>query len=65
MNSNWSYSPETPNSGRNQEFLSHVTLKFDGWPWKTIGHLSYATLIYVYDFIAMCEFNQELRSGNG
>ena len=21
------------------DFLSHVTLKFDGWPWKTIGHL--------------------------
>ena len=21
-------------------FFSHVTLKFDGWPWKTIGHLS-------------------------
>ena len=20
-------------------FLSHMTLKFDGWPWKTIGHL--------------------------
>ena len=20
-------------------FLSRVTLKFDGWPWKTIGHL--------------------------
>ena len=22
-------------------FLSRVTLKFDGWPWKTIGHLFY------------------------
>ena len=22
------------------DFLSCVTLKFDGWPWKTIGHLS-------------------------
>ena len=22
------------------DFLSHVTLKFDRWPWKTIGHLS-------------------------
>ena len=21
-------------------FFSRVTLKFDGWPWKTIGHLS-------------------------
>ena len=25
------------------DILSHVTLKFDGWPWKKIGHLSYAT----------------------
>ena len=93
VNSNWSYCPEMPNSGQNQQFfvpydleiwrmtlknnraillccfkvcasfyshwwiqtgvtvwklsirvkiinyLSGVTLKFDGWPWKTIGHL--------------------------
>ena len=25
------------------DFLSCVTLKFDRWPWKTIGHLFYAT----------------------
>ena len=25
------------------DFLSLVTLKFDGWPWNTIGHLFYAT----------------------
>ena len=24
------------------DVLYHVTLKFDGWPWKTIGHLSFA-----------------------
>ena len=24
------------------DVLSRVTLKFDGWPWKTIGHLSFA-----------------------
>ena len=24
-------------------FLSHVTLKFVGWPWKTIGNLFYTT----------------------
>ena len=94
VNSNWSYSPETLNSGQNRrffvlcdleiwrmtlennwasllyyiklcasfqihrwietkvtvrkrsirvkigKFLSCVTLKFDGWHWKTIGHLS-------------------------
>ena len=25
------------------DILSRVTLKFDGWPWKTIGHLFYTT----------------------
>ena len=34
VNSNWSYCPETLNSGQNRRFLSRVTLKFDGWPWK-------------------------------
>ena len=25
------------------DIFAHMTLKFDGWPWKTIGHLFYAT----------------------
>ena len=25
---------------RIDDFFSHVILEFDGWPWKTIGHLS-------------------------
>ena len=29
------------------DFLSRVTLKFNGWPWKTIGNLFYATLSFV------------------
>ena len=37
------YSPETPNLGQIRRFLEAATLKFDGWPWKTIGHLFYAT----------------------
>ena len=45
-------------------FLSCVTLKFDGWPWKTIGHLVYATLSFVHHFIVIVEFNLELQSGN-
>ena len=45
-------------------FLSCVTLKFDGWPWKTIGHLFYATLSFVHHFKAIGEFKQKLRSGN-
>ena len=29
MNSNWSYSPETPNLGRKCDFIHYVTLQFD------------------------------------
>ena len=45
-------------------FLSCVTLKFYRWPWKTIGHLFYATSSSVHHFIAICEFKMELQSGN-
>ena len=41
-------------------FLAPVTLKFNGWPWKTIGHLSYATSSFVHHFIAISEFKLEL-----
>ena len=118
MNSNWSYSPETPNLGQIQrflepcdleiwqmtfknhrapllcyfklcasfrshwwiqtgvtvrkrpiwvkidEFLSHVTLIFDEWPSKTIGHLFYATSSFVHHFVAIGEFRLELQSRN-
>ena len=118
VNSNWSYSPETLNSGQNRQFFlpcdleiwqmsfrnisapllrifklctsfrthwwmqtgvtvrkrpisvkiddffSRVTLKFDGWPWKTIGHIFCTILSFVHHFKAMSEFNLELRSGN-
>ena len=46
------------------EFLSCVTLKFDRLPWKTIGHLCYATSSHVHHFIAICELKIELQSGN-
>ena len=46
------------------DFLSRVTLKFDGWPWKTTGHLSHATSNFVHHFIAICQFKMELQSGN-
>ena len=45
-------------------FLSRVTLKFDGWPWKTIGHIFYATSSFVHHSIAIGEFKLELQSGN-
>ena len=45
-------------------FQSHVTLKFDGWPSKTIGHLFYATSSLVHHFLAIDEFKLKLQSGN-
>ena len=46
-------------------FLSCVTLEFDGWPWKTIGHLFYYdSASFVHHFITIDEFNLELQSGN-
>ena len=46
------------------DFLSCVTLKFDGWPWKTIGHLFYATLSFVRHFKPIGEFEIKLQSGS-
>ena len=45
-------------------FLSRVTLKFDGWPWKTIGHLFYVVSSFVHHFIPIGEFKLELQFGN-
>ena len=50
--------------GENLHFLSRVTLKFDGRPWKIIGHHFYATSSFVHYFIAIGEFKLELQSGN-
>ena len=44
-------------------FFSRVTLKFDGWPSKTIGHLFYVTSSFVQHFVAIDEFKLELQSG--
>ena len=44
--------------------FSRVTFKLDRWPWKTIGHLFYATSSYVHHFVAIGEFKLELQSGN-
>ena len=46
------------------DFFSRVTFKFDGWPWKTIGHLFNATSSFVHHFVAIGEFKLELQSGN-
>ena len=64
VNSNWNYSLETLNLGQNWCFLSHVTLKFDRWPWKKIGHLFCATSSFMHHLIAISEFKLELQSAN-
>ena len=45
-------------------FLSRMTFKFDGRPWKTIGHLFYTTLSFVQHFKSIGIFKLELQSGN-
>ena len=52
------FSRETPNLGQNRRFF------WAAWPWKTIGHLFYATSSFVQHFIAIGEFQLELQSGN-
>ena len=37
-------------------FSTRVTVKFDGWPCKTIGHLFYATSSFVHHFVPIGEF---------
>ena len=45
-------------------FLAHVTWKFDGRTWETIGHLFYTKSSCVHHFKAISEFKLELQSGN-
>ena len=46
------------------DFISRVTFKLDGWPWKTIGHLFYDILSFVHHFNAIGKFKLKLQSGN-
>ena len=46
------------------DMLCRVTMKFDGWPWKTIGHLFYATSSSVQHFVAIGVLKLELQSRN-
>ena len=41
------------------DILSRKTLKFDGWPWKTIGHLFYTTSGFVHYFKYISEVKLE------
>ena len=46
------------------DILSPVTLKFDRWPWTTIGHLLYTTPSFVHHNKAIGKVKPELQSGN-
>ena len=46
------------------DLLSHVTMKFDKWHWKTIGHLYYVASSFMHHFIAIREFKLKLQPGN-
>ena len=67
MYSNWSYSLETLIWVKINDFLSLVTLKFDGWPWKLIDNPFCGTSKFlqhfVHNFIIICEFKLEWHSG--
>ena len=41
-----------------------MNLRFDGWPWKTIGHLFYTMSSFVRHFKVINESKLELQSGN-
>ena len=42
------------------DFFRCVTLQFDVWPWKTIGHFFYAASSFVHHFVAIGEFKLKL-----
>ena len=45
-------------------FSARVTLKFNGWPCKTVGHLFYTTSSFVHHFKSIGEFKLDLQSRN-
>ena len=45
-------------------FAARVTLKFDGWPRKIIGHFFYTTCSFVHHFKSISEFKLKSQSGN-
>ena len=48
----------------NHHFSVRMTIKFNGWPHKTIGHLFYAMSSFVHPFKAISEFKLELKARN-
>ena len=62
-NEEWGFYKET-HWIKTTHYLACVTLKFDGWPQKIIGHHFYTTSSFVHNFVAIGEFKLELQSGN-
>ena len=50
--------------GSNTKTRQIWVVKFDGWPWKTIGHFLYTTWSFVHHFKSIGEVKLELQSGN-
>ena len=57
-------SPNAQFGSKSTIFFSTVTLKFDRGPWKTTGHLLYATSSFVHHFVAINEFKLGWQFGN-
>ena len=45
-------------------FSTCVTVKFDGWPRKTIGHFFHTTSSFVHHFKSIGDFKLDLQSRN-
>ena len=63
VNSNWVTVWKPSTLGKIDNFLSRVTLKYDGWPWKIVEHLFSATSNFLHS-VAISEFKLELWSRN-
>ena len=64
VNSNWSYSPETPSLGKNRWMFSLCDLEIWLVTLKNNGHLFYTVSSFVHRFMAISAFELELQSGN-
>ena len=64
VNSNWSYSPEMLNLGKNWWFFCPLWPQNWRWPWKTIRQIFSATWNFVLHLIAIYKFEMELQSEN-
>ena len=58
------YRPSNLKLDSNRQFSARVTVKYDGWPWKTIGHFFYTMSSFVHHFKSIGEFKLELQSRN-